>query len=226
MTIHRFATSIEVAANAAESFAQLAVRCIADRGVFRVALAGGSTPKKMYEMLREVTLDWSKVEFYWSDERFVSPNDAQSNEGMAKAALLDHIRGYCAFGMVTDENPQICASDYAVQLNEPMDLLLLGLGTDGHTASLFPGDPSIHATESVVVSNAPVNAPIRITMTPAYMNRARAVWFLVTGSDKTAPLSRLIDGAEDWNLTPAQSVFRHANAVELFADFAALPTTK
>lgn len=222
MTVHRYLTSIEVAANAVEHFAAAAETAIAERGIFRVALAGGSAPKRMYEMLREVTLDWNKVEFYWSDERFVSPDDPQSNEGMAKAALLDHLRGYFAFGMVTDTDPEICASDYEALLTHDMDLVLLGLGTDGHTASLFPGDPAVHSDRNVVVSHAPVNAPMRITMTPQYVNRAREVWFIVTGEDKAEPLDRMMNGPEDWSRTPSQAIFRHAPNVTLFADAAAL----
>lgn len=215
-------TAIEVASTAAERFVALANDSINRKGSFKVALAGGSTPKKMYELLRETTLDWSKVEFFWSDERFVPPTDPQSNEGMAREMLLDHIRGYRAHGIVVSDDVAKDADAYAALLPETLDLILLGLGPDGHTASLFPGYPGVHeTTRTVIPAQAPVNAPWRITMTPTYINRF-PIWFLVTGADKKEPLDRLLNGPENWDETPSQAIARHADHVEIFVDAAAL----
>ncbi len=221
MKVLRFPSAVIVAAEAVDAFIRLANECINARNVFRVALAGGSTPKRMYEMLREATVPWNKVEFYFSDERFVLPTDEQSNERAARLALLDHISAKAIYGMVTTDTPETSAAAYAAILPAAadMDLVMLGLGTDGHTASLFPGEPCVFEESlSVVASRAPVNAPDRITLTPMYMNAAAHVWFLVTGADKAEALGRVLAGEEDWSVTPAQAVARHGRDVTIFTD--------
>ena len=219
MDIRTFAPAT-VAAEVAEEFIRLANECITTRGVFRVALAGGSTPKKMYEMLREATVPWGKVEFYFSDERFVPPADEQSNERMAREAVLNHIQPKAIFGMVTSTDAQACADTYERLLADvTLDLVLLGLGGDGHTASLFPGEPGVFETErKIIAAKAPVNAPERITLTPPVINACPNVWFIVTGNDKREALDRMLVSAEDWSVTPSQAIARHAENATLFTD--------
>jgi len=223
MRVHRCATPAEAARLAAGRLVALAAESIGARGVFRVALAGGSTPRTLYEMLREAPLDWSRVEFYWSDERCVPADDGRRNENMARAALLDVVGAPHVFPMATADPADASARRYEALLPERLDLVLLGIGADGHTASLFPGEPAVHErARSVLAARAPVEPRERLTLSAAYINRARAVWFLVTGADKSEALARVIHGPEDIDATPAQAIARHATAVELYADAAAL----
>jgi 6-phosphogluconolactonase len=223
MRVHRCATSAAAARLAAERFVAAAAACIGARGVFRVALAGGSTPRELYERLRTAALDWGSVEFYWSDERFVPAGDSRSNESMARAALLDAIAARRVFPMLTSATAGECAARYAALLPETLDLVLLGIGADGHTASLFPGEAAVcESSRTVLVARSPVAPHERITLSAAYIERARAVWFLVTGADKAAALARVLRGPENHAASPAQAVARHARQVEVFADAQAL----
>ncbi len=223
MRLHRFATPQALARAVARRFVATAREAIAARGVFRVALAGGSTPQALYEALAGAAIDWSSVEFFWSDERFVPASDPHSNEGMARRALLGRVGVRHVFPMVAGATPEACAARYDALLPETLDLVLLGLGEDGHTASLFPGAPAVREGErKAIATRAPVGVPDRITLSAAYMNRARLVWFLVSGAGKAGALARVLDGPEDHDATPAQAVARHARAVEFFVDAPAL----
>lgn len=222
MRVHRFATPYALARTAARRFVAVAREAIAARGVFRVALSGGSTPQALYEALAGAALDWSSVECFWSDERFVPASDPASNEGMARRALLGRVGSPRVFPMVTDATPEACAARYEALLPGTLDLVLLGLGEDGHTASLFPGEPGVHErARKAIAARAPAGVPERITLSAAYINRARRVWFLVSGAGKAGALARVLAGPEDHALTPAQAVARHAPDVEFFVDAAA-----
>lgn len=224
MRIRRFDSPADLAAAAARTFVAAARRAIAARGGFSVALAGGSTPRALYQRLAEARLDWSCIDVYWSDERFVPRGDALSNEAMARAALLDRVAAPRVHPMVCAASAQASAERYQRYLPPQLDLVLLGIGADGHTASLFPGASALHErTQRVVAARGPEPARERITLTVPYINGARAVWFLVSGADKAAALARVLHGAEDPDRTPAQAVARHARRVTLFADRAALP---
>lgn len=223
MIVHRSATPGELALRAAQRFAAVADEAIRACGVFRVALAGGGTPLLLYQQLATMSLNWSRVEFFWSDERFVPPEHPASNEGAARRVLLAAIDSQRVFPMLGAETAQGCAARYAALLPEQLDLVLLGIGADGHTASLFAGGPALgeHAPRVLAVC-APTGVVERITLSAAYISRARAVWLLVTGVEKAEALAQVLVGAKHDAATPAQTVARQARHIELFADEAAM----
>lgn len=219
MEVLAFDSAEELAHAAAARFAAEAARAIETRGEFSVALSGGSTPRALYERLAEMTFDWTRIAVFWSDERFVLRGDALSNETMARAALLDRVAAPRVHPMLCAGSAEACAAVYADLLPERLDLVLLGIGSDGHTASLFPRSAALDERDrAVVAARGPEPAPERITLTVPYINRARSVWFLVTGADKAEALERALHGEEDPDHTPAQAVLRHAARVTLFAD--------
>jgi len=215
-------------------FVRLCHEAIEARGRFDVALSGGSTPKKMFELLASEEfrgkVDWSKVHLFWSDERYVPPTDPASNEGMARAALIEHVPIHSAqvHGMYVEGGVAEAALLYESLLHSELgdstelDLTLLGIGPDGHTASLFPGEPAVHVTNHMVVAGiGHAGVSERITMTPPMLNRSRVVMFLVAGADKAEPMKRVLEGPENWDETPSQSVARHAPTVVWLLDEAA-----
>ncbi|MGV3617143.1 MAG: 6-phosphogluconolactonase [Fimbriimonas sp.] len=217
---------------AAARFAEEARAAVEARGRFIAALSGGSSPKRLYARLAQPPyrdeIPWAQTHLLFGDERFVSPSDGESNERMAREALIDHVHLAGAHGMVRGDSPEKCADYYDALVRDllgpdlAIDLTLLGMGPDGHTASLFPGQPSVHERERLVVAaKANMGVPDRITMTAPLLNRSRLVLFLIGGADKAAPLRRVLEGPEDWDETPTQAVARHAPRVEWFLDEAA-----
>lgn len=204
-----------------------------ERGVFTWALAGGSTPRATYERLRTAPIDWSRTHVLWSDERAVPGDSQQSNARMAREALLDHVpipthHVHPMDGAAPDL--EAAARAYEAEmlelLGEPprLDLALLGLGEDAHTASLFPGAPALDETERLVV-HVPV-APIvaRLTWTPAALRAAERVLVLVSGDGKRAALKRALDEPYDPHNVPIQAVTaQHAHATFLADPAAAGP---
>ncbi len=187
---------------------------IAERGQFRLSLSGGNTPKPVYQALAARTdVDWSKVLITFGDERCVPPDNAQSNYRMAREALLDHVpvpsgqilrlKGEMPPGEAAREYEQALAS-----FGEPVfqhDLILLGMGDDGHTASLFPGTAALQETRRMVVENyVPKFLVYRLTFTYPLLNAARQVAFLVNSSGKEHVLSRVFDGSGDFPSTRVQ----------------------
>lgn len=182
-----------------------------------VALSGGSTPRSMFQVLAEQFRDevaWSNIHFFWSDERHVPPDNVESNYRMANEALLSHVP------VTTDnvhrircENPDAAAvaSEYEQTLIEVtkqtlprLDLIFLGLGTDGHTASIFPGSEVLHETKRLVA--APYVEKFksyRITMTLPLLNNGSSIVFLVSGAEKAEIVKQVIQGE---NKYPAQAV--------------------
>ena len=172
------------------------------RPYFSIALAGGSTPRMLYSMLAtefKQEVPWDKLLVFWGDERYVPHTDEKSNYLMAKRAMLDlvDIPASQIFPMKTDPtNPKDAAGDYAITLKEQLkvcdgrfDLVLLGMGDDGHTASLFPGSPALEEmSRTVVAAPAPVEPRQRITLTFPVLNNSRNVFFLVAGEDKAPGL--------------------------------------
>jgi 6-phosphogluconolactonase len=222
---------------AADEFVCICRSAIADRGRFIVALSGGSTPKRLFALLASSPfrdlIEWDKLYALFGDERYVPPDDEQSNEKMARETLLskvpvpeDHI-----FTMFVPGGPSAAAANYEERVRWllgaelAIDLVLLGIGPDGHTASLFPGDPAVHEkTRLVVASVASANARDRVTMTPPLLTLARNVLFLIAGADKAAPLKRLVEGEINLDETPSQAIGRFAANVKIFADQAAWPS--
>lgn len=203
---------------AAAVFVERAGAAIAARGRFSVALAGGSTPRAMYRELAAPTLasgvDWTRVHVFFGDERAVPPGDPASNYGMASAALLDHVpipRAQVRRLPADDADLERAARAYEdalrAALGDPpaLDLALLGMGADGHTASIFPGTPAAgEARRLVVRGRAPVAPHDRLTLTAPAFAAARAVLFLVTGADKAAAAWEVLCGPRDPGRFPAQ----------------------
>lgn len=214
-----------------EIFTEAYSQSVAKRGSFAVSLSGGSTPKAIYRELVELPIDWTKVYFFFGDERYVSPDDAESNFHMAFEAMLsplgispDHI-----FRWQTELGPpDAVASDYAARLENHFsgiprfDLFMLGLGSDAHTASLFPGTAALNETEKTAVANwVPKFDAFRLTLTAPVINRSRNVLFVVTGSDKAQALSSVIEGEYKPADAPAQLIRPGAGAPTWLVDEAA-----
>jgi 6-phosphogluconolactonase len=189
---------------------------IEERGIARVALSGGGTPKQVYPLLLEPArrdgVDWSRVEFFWGDERSVPPDHPDSNFGAAYATLisqLPRVRPERVHRMPAEASDlDAAALSYESELRlafdargaEPpaLDLIWLGMGADGHTASLFPGSAALDEQERWVVGNwAPSQEAWRMTLTFPMLNAGRDVIFVVTGADKAAALHEIRTGHSD-----------------------------
>ena len=184
----------DFASNAAEAIANEIELAIAARGRCRLGLAGGSTPRSIYERLAEHSgVQWPYVSVLWGDERAVGPQDPASNYRMAKEALLDHVQA----GTVTRILGELPASEARERYEDalgtaPLDVLLLGMGGDGHTASLFPGS-DMHTAERVVLGHSPVPPDVRISLSMRAINEARAILMLVRGADKAERVAEVMD---------------------------------
>jgi 6-phosphogluconolactonase len=163
-----------------------------------VVLTGGSTPRVAYELAAQLEPDWTRVELWWGDERCVPPDDQLSNYGMAKKALLDRVTAGAVHRMRGELGREQGAAQYDEELGalERFDLLLLGLGPDGHVASLFPDQPTLDVTDRRVIGAEGKHEPFvdRITLTLPMLRSAREVLFLVTGEDKAEASKRAFDG--------------------------------
>lgn len=200
-----------VARAAARMFVEWAWQAIARQGAFRVALSGGSTPKVMYGHLASETyrkqVDWGKVYLFWGDERCVPPDDPESNYGMARKELLIRVPIPSAnvhrmeaerddLGRAAQEYEELLRKELDRDENglPRFDLVFLGMGADGHTASLFPGARGIRTTSRWVSTPlAPKPGKRRMTLTLPVMNAARRVLFLVAGSEKAAMLRTVLE---------------------------------
>jgi 6-phosphogluconolactonase len=213
---------------AAERFAIGAERAIAASGRYVVALSGGSTPRRTYERLaREPVLSrirWSLVHVIWGDERCVAPSDADSNYRMACEALLEHVPVPAAniHRIHGEDDPVEAAASYEKVLRTLMrtpsgapssapgrriDLALLGLGDNGHTASLFPGSAAAREQVRWVMAESVDASPSwRITLTAPVLNAAAELMFLVSGVEKAKVLSRVLDGPRRPHELPAQLI--------------------
>ena len=212
---------------AAEFVAGLAVQAIATRGLFTLALSGGNTPRPLYERLATTAfrdrIDWAKVQLFFGDERCVPPDDPQSNYLMVKTALLDQVPLPDAniHRLRGEEPPEQAAAAYANVLQktfggdaaaggpppEGFDLILLGMGDNGHTASLFPGLAVVTETRRWVMAQyVEVAGMWRLTMTPVVLNAARQVAFLVSGGGKAEVLHRVLEGEYQPVVLPSQII--------------------
>ena len=163
-----------------------------------IVLTGGSTPRIAYELAAALETDWTAVEFWWGDERCVAPYDERSNYGMAKKALLDRVAVGTVHRMQGELGRDQGADQYEQELGdlERFDLVLLGLGPDGHVASLYPEQPTLDETERRVIGADAKLEPYvdRITLTLPMLRRTREVLFLVTGKDKADAAKRAFRG--------------------------------
>lgn len=176
----------------------------------RIALSGGSTPKRFHELLADSDgIDWSHVHVYWGDERTVPPDDAESNFRMARETLLDHIeipthqihrmRGELDPGDAAEEYEQILRDTFQIEPPDVprFDLNILGVGADGHTASLFPGTAALDEAERWVVANhVPQQDTWRLTLTYPVLNAAKLTLVLVSGEGKADAIHRIFDPNE------------------------------
>lgn len=224
-----------VAVATADRLVEAARGAIEERGIFRVALSGGGTPKQVYPLLlepaRRDAVDWSRVEFFWGDERSVPPDHPESNFGVAYGMFVSHLPDVRAdrIHRMPAEAPDIdgAALSYESELrlafdargDEPpaFDLIWLGMGPDGHTASLFPGTDALEEQGRWVVGNwVPQQDTWRMTLTFPVLNAARRVLFVVTGADKADVIRRIRAGGSG---LPAERV--DGDNVEWLIDAAA-----
>jgi len=200
-------------------FLHLVRAALRSRDQFTVALAGGSTPRQLYSLLTEKRLDWERLHFFWGDERCVPPDHANSNFRMADEVLLSHVPIPAEnIHRIHGELPaEEAALDYEDELRHffryqtpRFDLILLGLGSDGHTASLFPGTPAVREKVRWVVGvdhrSPPPPLVNRVTLTPPALNAAANIIFLVSGTEKAERLAEVLQGPYQPELLPAQIV--------------------
>jgi len=196
----------------------------------QVALAGGSTPKAAYERVAGMGVDWSDTGFWFGDDRAVAPDHEHSNYRMAREALLDRIEPAAVHRIKGELGHEQAAIDYEGELRgafgegvPALDLILLGLGPDSHTASLFPNDPALGERERLAVGvETPGMAPLvsRVTLTLPVLNAGREVLFLVAGEDKADAVARAFSGAPDPG-APASLVSPEQGALGVLLDPAA-----
>lgn len=205
-TIEVLSDAKEVATRAAEIFVGTANDAIKSNGTFSVALSGGSTPKALYTLLAQEPyvsqIDWQQVHVFWSDERCVSPESEESNYRTANEALLKHvpIPYKQIHRMRGEDEPRVAAANYEQELiahfktNKPrFDLILLGMGDDGHTASLFPDTTAIDETEKLVAAvYVEKFGKYRLTFTFKAINAAAKIAFLITGASKAKMLKAVL----------------------------------
>lgn len=226
---------------AAEKFIQIAHSATGHGGQFTVVLSGGSTPRRLFQLLAEPPyrdkVDWEKVEFFWGDERTVPPDHPDSNFYMANEALLNklEIAPKQIHRMQAErEDQEAVARDYQTEIahvfgvpeqGEPpsFDLILLGLGPDGHTASLFPHTEAVVERQRWIARNdVPKLNASRITMTAPILNRAKSILFLVAGADKAEALHAVLDGPKDPERVPAQLIQPTGGSLIWMTDEAAI----
>ncbi len=205
---------------AAEMFADLAKHAIVSRGRFSVALSGGLTPRRLYEILADTPyreeIPWEAIHVFWSDERCVPADDPRSNAQMARQTLLSHVSvpANHVHPILSDLPAAVAATQYETELqgfiqNRPpvFDLILLGLGENAHTASLFPHtsvlDEKERWVDEVYVAE---QSMYRVTMTAPFINQAREVIFLVSGAQKASALQSVLEGAYHPHEFPAQLI--------------------
>lgn len=238
--VKRFADLAALTRAAAVEFAELARAAVQQRGRFCVALSGGSTPRGLYAALAErpfrEQIDWQRIEVFWGDERPVPPDDPESNYGMAWHALLGEV-GIPAerIHRIRGERPDVrqAAREYQEEIARVFaipadgapprfDLILLGMGPDGHTASLFSHSEALGERQRWVVGHhVPSLRTDRITLTYPVLDRGREIRLLVAGSDKAATLHDVLEGPRDPERLPVQGVVPDSGRLIWMIDTAA-----
>jgi 6-phosphogluconolactonase len=217
----------------ADLFIETANQEIVAKGIFTVALSGGNSPKRMFELLAadyKSATDWNKIYFFFGDERYVPADNPDSNYLMAKNAFLDtlEIPEENIFAVDTDVDPASAALEYSKCIclffdGEPIfDLILLGLGDDAHTASLFPNTTILWADEELVKEVYLEDKKVyRISMTATLINQAKKIAFLTFGEAKAIAVKEVIQGVRDIKNHPAQLIDPCNGVVYWFLDKAA-----
>jgi 6-phosphogluconolactonase len=238
ITYRIFSTPAAVAKAAAQLFASAAVKAVASRGVARIAISGGSTPKAMFELLAAepfvAQVPWDKLDLYWVDERCVPPDNAESNYRMTREALLSKVPlpAERVHRMEGELEPEVAAARYESTIRNTFklegaetptfDLILLGMGEDGHTASLFPHTEALDDLSHIAIANhVPQKDTWRITLTWPVINQGREVAFLIEGAGKAQVLHDVFLGPYQPDTFPSQ-IIRPANGrLTLLLDAAA-----
>jgi 6-phosphogluconolactonase len=216
---------MEIARRAAADVVRIAGDAVAARGVFTIALSGGSTPKVLYALLAEHpslrnSLPWDKMKVFFGDERHVGPGHADSNFRMATDAMLSkvpfrpdqvhRIKGECPdTAQAAAEYEEVIRREFGLQGGTfpRFDLILLGMGSEGHTLSLFPGTKALNETQRIVTSNwVGKLCTDRVTLTAPAANNAANVIFMITGADKACALKSVLEGPQEPEQLPAQMI--------------------
>lgn len=236
-----------LACRAAQYFLEMAQEAVDAQGQVRIAISGGSTPKAAFKLLADphkhfrAAMPWQHLQLYWVDERTVPPDHSDSNYRMTREALLDHVPIHAnqVHRMEGELDPKVAASRYESELRNSLrlegaesprfDLLALGMGADGHTASLFPHTEALHEMGRLVTANhVPQLDTWRITLTWPVINHASSVFFLISGADKAERVREVFCGPRDPERLPSQLIWPSSGILTLFLDKAAaalLPAT-
>jgi 6-phosphogluconolactonase len=237
-----------LARRAAQYFLEMTTEAVQAQGHARIAISGGSTPKTTFALLADPNepwrthMPWADLDLYWVDERCVPPDDADSNYRMTREAMLDHVplQPEQIHRIEGELDPEAAAARYETELRSSFrlegaesprfDLVALGMGPDGHTASLFPHTEAIHELSRLSVANhVPQQKDSwRITLTWPVINHASSVFFLIAGQDKAAVLNEVLTGPRDPERLPSQLIWPASGILTLILDKAAaalLPPT-
>jgi 6-phosphogluconolactonase len=226
-----------LARRAAEEFVSIAEEASAKRGRARIAISGGSTPKAAFQLLADPgqpflkRMPWDKLDLYWVDERTVPPDDAESNYRMTREAMLEQVplKPEQIHRMEGELDPQAAAARYESLLRNTFrlegaetprfDLVQLGMGDDGHTASLFPHTEAIHELGRLVTANqVPQKDTWRITLTWPVINQASSVFFLIGGANKAELVKEVFTGPRDPERLPSQLIWPATGILTLVLD--------
>jgi len=240
VTYQVWPTPADMALAAAHLFADRVHQAVATRGIARIAISGGSTPKIIFKLLADPagpflnTIPWDKLQLFWVDERCVAPDDPESNYGVAKELLLSKvpIPEANVFRMEGELDPEQAAARYEATLRNAMklegaetpafDLVTLGMGPDGHTASLFPHTAGLDNLTSLVIANhVPQKDTWRISLTWPVINHAAEVVFEIDGESKTSVLAEVLTGPRDIERLPSQLIRPQSGKLLFLLDEAA-----
>jgi 6-phosphogluconolactonase len=240
-------TPAALASRAAQYFVEMAEEAVVARGRVRIAISGGSTPKAAFQLMGDPNqpwrgrMPWDQLDLFWVDERCVPPDGQESNFRMTREALLDRapLRPEQIHRMEGELDPEEAAARYESELRNcfrlegaevpHFDLVQLGMGPDGHTASLFPHTDGLNEMMRLVTSNhVPKLDAWRITLTWPVINHARSVFFLIGGADKAGVLNEVLTGPRDTERLPSQLIWPASGILTLILDKSAasqLPAT-
>jgi len=236
-----------LARRAAHHFVEMASEAVGASGRARIAISGGNTPKEAFQLLADPNgefrsrMPWSKLDLFWVDERCVPPDNAESNYRMTREALLDHVplQPHQIHRIEGELEPVVAAARYESALRNTFrlegaewprfDLVALGMGPDGHTASLFPHTAGLHEMTRLAIANhVPQMNTWRVTLTWPVINHASSVFFLIAGADKAEILNQVLTGPRDVERLPSQLIWPVSGILTLILDKAAaalLPAT-
>ncbi len=240
VTYHVLPTGEELARAMAEQILEVAKAAVAQRGVARLAVSGGNTPRRTFQILADAhagdatLFPWDKTELYWVDERCVPPDDKDSNYRMTREAMLDKVPlpADKVFRIEGELDPELAASRYESVIRNrfrlegaelpTFDLVALGMGPDGHTASLFPHTAGVHEVGRIVIPNhVPQKETWRVTLTAPVINQGRKVVFLIGGTDKAEVLHSVLSDKYDPDTWPSQMVAPKSGQLLMLLDQAA-----